>query len=190
MILSGIKYIKLFIIKSICDCSRTLKSNSILIYHIYKFCKFLYDMSILKSRLMLRFFDCYWIVFLLPSWLIHISFRYPSPIWGLERVRSLTNSCQTQPALLKALLVCFFSALMLGGSFRKTLSFRDLNISIRKSVNDILLNFVYISITKLSVAFMSVFVTSPALFPKRMNISLTSERFCIQVSHPLHLPLE
>ena len=40
-------------------------------------------------------FDCYWTFFLLPSWLIHISFKYPSQFSGLRRVRSPTDSCQT-----------------------------------------------------------------------------------------------
>ena len=48
MILSELKYIKLFIITSICGCNRTLKYKPILIYYIYNFYKSFYDMSMLK----------------------------------------------------------------------------------------------------------------------------------------------
>ena len=48
MILSELKYIKLFIITSICGCNRTSKYKPILIYYIYNFYKSLYDMSMLN----------------------------------------------------------------------------------------------------------------------------------------------
>ena len=47
MILSELKYIKLFIITRICGCNRTVKYKPILIYYIYNFYKPLYDMSML-----------------------------------------------------------------------------------------------------------------------------------------------
>ena len=53
MILSELKYIKLFIITSICGCNRTLKYKPILIYYIYNFYKSRYDMSMLKLNFQL-----------------------------------------------------------------------------------------------------------------------------------------
>ena len=81
-------------------------------------------------------------------------------------------------------------ALLLSGSFRKSLFVRDINISIRKSANDILFKVVHIFITKLSMTFMSASLTSLGLFPKRTNTSSKSKRLSIQRSHPLHFSLE
>ena len=103
--------------------------------------------------------------------------------WLLPNITSSTTSSS------RALLCCS-RALLLSGSFRKSLFVRDINISIRKSANDILFKFVHIFITKLSMTFMSASVTSLGLFPKRINTSSKSKRLSIQRSHPLHFSLE
>ena len=77
MALSELKYIKLFIITSICVYNNTLKYKSILIYYIYNFYKSLYDMSMLKLdfRLLLDSFsvaivtNTYFLQIPIPKWL-------------------------------------------------------------------------------------------------------------------------
>ena len=161
MILSELKYIKPFIITNICGCG--LKYKPILIYYIYNFYKSLYDMS-LNFRLLLDTFPV--------AIVADIYFpQIPVPVFGIRETEItnwlLPNITSSSSVLLRALL--------LGGSFCKPLSVRDLNTPIRKSVNDVVLIFVYIFITKLSMAFMSTSVTSLALFPRQVNISSKSE---------------